>query len=361
MRSRTWMRAFALLGVVGLTAPYTAAFAQQVVTIADVLNGKSVPLSFKVADLPGDYKPVHIKVSGSGGGGFFDMLMGMLGPFAMMGGSSPKDQDSAAFMAVIDLSWTKGDVVKVQGKDFLVTYKWSIEPRDLMTQTANNSTDSKANPLADTPLSLALVAVDNIAAISPANGVTKEDLIKVQTMKMHSDAEAAAAGTAPTEVAHDAPAAEAATPDDQGLSHAKQLGMALQIYAQDYDDVLPYAQGTKAVQFVTYPYVKNIDVWKTMNPNGSDFRFNIAVGGSSLPAIDLPAETVMFFESKPWPDGTRLVTFLDGHARRVTHDEWPTVEASMKKSYPKVAKPLPLSYGMDWNPGGAFPMLLSGR
>jgi prepilin-type processing-associated H-X9-DG protein len=43
----------------------------------------------------------------------------------------------------------------------------------------------------------------------------------------------------------------------------------------------------------------------------------------------------------PWPDGTRIVGFADGHAKKVNGDEWTKITKYLKLKLKKVAKPLP--------------------
>jgi prepilin-type processing-associated H-X9-DG protein len=133
---------------------------------------------------------------------------------------------------------------------------------------------------------------------------------------------------------------------EQAVSSVKQLSLGMLMYTSDYDDITPFAQSTTAVQYVTYPYIKSLDLWSTGNPNNSRFLYNTSIGGVAMSDIPEPMNTVMFYESAPWPDGRRVVAFVDGHARVLTDAEWrsysPTLQLKLKKS----AKPLPGNYGV---------------
>jgi|GEM_PF-1127540 len=352
MRQLSWIRCAALCGIFALMAPYTAAVAQEVQSFTDIIMGKTIPLSMKPKDMPADYKAMRIKVAGAGGGGLMDMMGALMSPFMMMaGGSSNSDPQGSMLMTLADVNWTKGDIVKVQNKDFLVTYKWNIDISQMAAQDKNKDPEvAKNDAIKGMELSLSLLAIDGITSISPVIGFTKEDLVKlIETPYVKP----------PTSVPEDPPTstieeATSAAPDDdvkRTLANAKQVGTAMVIYTADYDDVLPYAQSTKAVQYVTSPYVKNLEVWKTFNPSGSQFLYNISIGGSSLSVVESLAETVMFYESRAWPDGRRVVTFADSHAALVTAEEWLNYERTLRLKLPKIAKPLPLNYGMDWHPG----------
>ncbi len=118
------------------------------------------------------------------------------------------------------------------------------------------------------------------------------------------------------------------------------------MYSSDYDDNYPYAQGTAAVKFVTYPYVKNKKVWETYNPNGGQIVFNMGVAGANATSIQNPADTVMFYETMPWPDGRRAVAYTDGHVKHVASDVWAEISKRLTPSgIKRVAKALPLNYG----------------
>lgn len=119
------------------------------------------------------------------------------------------------------------------------------------------------------------------------------------------------------------------------LSRAKQLVIACLIYASDYDEALPLAKTASEFQKATFPYVKSRDVYKTLNPAGGDLAFNGALSGALLTAVKVPTETVIVHDSKPWPDGTRVVAFADGHAKVLGKTEWTKVEPSLRAKYAK--------------------------
>lgn len=131
----------------------------------------------------------------------------------------------------------------------------------------------------------------------------------------------------------------------------KQVCLASIMYMSDNDDILPYAQSTTQVKMVTYPYLKNIRAWDSFNPKGGEFRFNISAGGVNAAEVEFPAETVLFYESQAWPDGTRVVGFFDGHVKSVDAELWKRLQPTLKLKLKKRAQPFPLSYGKGWKPG----------
>ena len=96
------------------------------------------------------------------------------------------------------------------------------------------------------------------------------------------------------------------------LSNGKQLTLAFQMYAQDYDEVLPcywYGDSVGYWCVVIYPYVKNEQIFVCpSSPNlkygtgwtgGGGWGINYpAIGGTYLPLakITQPAETVLIGE-----------------------------------------------------------------
>jgi prepilin-type N-terminal cleavage/methylation domain-containing protein len=100
------------------------------------------------------------------------------------------------------------------------------------------------------------------------------------------------------------------------LSNMKQVTMGVLMYAQDYDEVLPfqdgdfgnYATSKKACWITsTMPYVKNKQVWycpsakihKSDPPKGdsdSNYWYNGHASAKAIAAIPQPAESILFME-----------------------------------------------------------------
>ena len=84
------------------------------------------------------------------------------------------------------------------------------------------------------------------------------------------------------------------------LSRAKQLGLALHMFAQDSDGVLP---GPEGVNDKIQPYLKNSGLFE---------GFNYTFPGGPLDRIDKPAETELGWVNGP---GGRAIIYVDGHAK----------------------------------------------
>lgn len=295
-----------------------------------LLRGQTLPNKIRAADIGEDMRAVKIVHEKQGGGGdIFSMLMNpmmmMMGAFGSMGSSEekPADPDQAAGMAFFDkmsISWTNGSTVKLYEQDFLVTYSVQVNMAQAMK--------SKSPPdLSKEDLTLTLINTKHITSITPRTDMTKEEWLK------------------PAPVPPPGGAGDRAS----SLSNIKQISTAMLIYCADYDDVTPYVQSTKGSFEVMYPYMKSKEITKSLNPNGSKFVLNMAVAGINMSSIEMPSETILFYEDKPWPDGKRLVSFTDSSARMVDEAEWERLKATLNLKLPKVGKPLPATLGSTWD------------
>jgi hypothetical protein len=129
--------------------------------------------------------------------------------------------------------------------------------------------------------------------------------------------------------------------------NVKALAFAMNLYAADYDGVYPNAKSIKPIKVVLYPYGKSRDSWKTKNEK-SEIRLNFSVAGAATKSIKDPAGTALFYESKPWPDGRRAASFVDGGAALLGAHDWAHASTSLVLVVPRVAKPLPDSVGASW-------------
>jgi hypothetical protein len=84
------------------------------------------------------------------------------------------------------------------------------------------------------------------------------------------------------------------------LSKAKQLGLGLLMYSQDYDEVLP---GSEGVNEKITPYIKNDSLFE---------GFVYTYGGGPLKDIEFPSETELGYVNGP---GGRAIIYADGHAK----------------------------------------------
>ncbi len=123
----------------------------------------------------------------------------------------------------------------------------------------------------------------------------------------------------------------------------KMTSVATLLYLSDWDDVLPHPRETKSVFAAIYPYCKNVKVFRSANP-GSRILFNLSIGGVAQTSIEKPAGTVLFYDEKPWPDGSHLASFCDGHVSLISAASWKKVAQTLHLKLKATAKPLPKDY-----------------
>jgi hypothetical protein len=123
----------------------------------------------------------------------------------------------------------------------------------------------------------------------------------------------------------------------------KQLGLGLMQYVQDYDEKLPpmrpatsvaqirgESAGRATINSTTsvftrlLPYLKSVAIFR--HPvTGEIYRPNQTLSGRPVTSVKRPAEVVAFYEGSAAADGTRGITYLDGHVGRIREIDWPHV------------------------------------
>jgi hypothetical protein len=136
----------------------------------------------------------------------------------------------------------------------------------------------------------------------------------------------------------------------EAKSNLKQVAIAMVIYCADFDDVYPYGKDMPTIFGVIMPYTRNATIFKSINP-GSQILFNPALGGVSAKVVNDPAGTIMFYDQKPWSDGTQIAAFSDGHVKALGQKEWQLAAKSLKLKLKRTAKPLPARFDRKLMPG----------
>ena len=242
-------------------------------------------------ELNGEWRVINAGATDSGGSNPMAMWLAMLGG---AGGQSA--------------CYTKGDTVEVGGETFVIAYRVAAKPINFaaLLNGAGNQKPAPPEPYTpDTKLTLSLLNLKTLAAFSDIHPFNLQAEI----------------------AAHQPPPTPPAT--DESVKNLKQLGTALMMYAQDYDERLPPMKDYAKTQKVLLPYVKDMSVF--INPVTKEpYRENPALSGALMAKIDLPAETIVFYEAEAAKDGTRGVYFLDGHVKRIKESDWPALKAKNK-------------------------------
>jgi prepilin-type processing-associated H-X9-DG protein len=93
------------------------------------------------------------------------------------------------------------------------------------------------------------------------------------------------------------------------MSNAKQIGMALMMYTQDYDQTYPAANPDIGQQIA--PYLRDTDLLNLLNsPVTGAPGFVYTYAGGPLSSVTDPASTQLGYMAGP---GGRAVIFADGH------------------------------------------------
>ena len=87
------------------------------------------------------------------------------------------------------------------------------------------------------------------------------------------------------------------------VSNAKQIGLALLMYVQDYDETFP--PNTGDIQAILMPYLRNQEIF---NLPGTNFFY--LMNANPLPSIERPAETMVGYFQTPYG---RAIIWADGH------------------------------------------------
>ncbi|MHB1461446.1 MAG: DUF4190 domain-containing protein [Armatimonadota bacterium] len=80
------------------------------------------------------------------------------------------------------------------------------------------------------------------------------------------------------------------------LSNAKQIGLAMVLYADDYDEKLPMTENWRTALL---PYIKTDKVFTCVNAKNREYSYamNSALNGCKISTLSNPANTVSAFES----------------------------------------------------------------
>lgn len=354
-----------------LALSVAAAHAQDL-TFSDAVAGK-VPLSIKPTEITDDYKPVKLIVNSTTSTAEVATAL-----YHLSAAGGPNMQGTAMkLLEIVPILWTKGESVKIAGLDYTIFY--GFDPDAYQIETI-----SRGKNMPEVKLKLKLIKSSEVASIVPLPEWSKERYVRSITplgpqktamiphnatannnlkptikpnVKPATGEGSVAVITPNTQTSHPTAVLGASVklPElkAQAAANATQIATAMVLYAQDYDETFPYVQSTATAKYVTFPYVKNATVWRTMNPvRSGEFRFNISLGGSAMTDIANPAETPVAYDPFAWPDGMYLVAFADSHARFVTPQEWATIQKNIKMKLKKHGKPLPSTLGVSARLGG---------
>jgi prepilin-type processing-associated H-X9-DG protein len=103
------------------------------------------------------------------------------------------------------------------------------------------------------------------------------------------------------------------------------VGMALSMYVQDYDERFPPMKVIADTQSVLLPYLRSQDMLFCA-VTGQPYFPNPQLHLKLLKDVLQPAETPTFYEMSLHPDGMRGMVFVDGHVKFVLPSQWQVLQ-----------------------------------
>jgi hypothetical protein len=294
------MRRAAKLLLVTVAAMVATPAYSQGPDLKDLLSGRNIPLTLKLKDLNADWR--RVSIGGAESGGYSQLLTGMLG--SLLGGAGGGGY------------YTKGDTVALGGETYLIAYRTHVKEIDFtaLMRGGGDAGPPKPEPLTpDTPLTLSLLNLRSVGSISDIRPFNLEQEV---------------AGTAREQ-------------DGQASSarNLKQLGLGLQMYRQDYDEMFPPMPDAATLKPLIMPYLKNEAVF--VHPETKEpYQPNKTLSRRPESSIEKPAETVAMFEASPDAQGGRTTLFIDGHVKWLKEESFQeALKSSLLPPLPPKAAP----------------------
>ena len=110
----------------------------------------------------------------------------------------------------------------------------------------------------------------------------------------------------------------------RSVSNLHQIGIALLMYSDDNNNVLPDLSDAQSLKKATASYlnIRDEKVKVFVHPKtGKPYQPNSSLSGKDGKGTNI-ANAVVVYEDEPAEDGTRAVLFGDAHVERVTETRW---------------------------------------
>jgi hypothetical protein len=280
-----------LLFLLLLPASLWAAAPSRTTDFAALLSGRIVPLSVKLGQLDSTWRRFTILGAQSQGSSL-----------AMFG--LPSASPTVVY-------YSKGQTASAVGESFLVAYAADVKLPDATAALLGRGGEMPEPVTADTPLQLTLL---NVHALSNLTGIKPFDL----------KAELASYQQAYEAVQSAIEARGSMTEGESSDSNLKNLTLAIVMYYTDYDAMPPFAD-VDETRTVLEDYVKNDEVFN--DPTGEPYQFNASLSGKTIESSEDMSKLVVVYQAAPGEDDQREVGFADGHVRKVSAEEWGTLQA----------------------------------
>lgn len=294
-------RKLLLLVFVAVMGLFTAPTRAQDVPLLDILAGKTAPLTLKYQELMPEWRQFTLATDGN------PMLDLML--HASPGMMSPPQQQY----------YTKGETITSGGVLFLLAYRRADVSNDLLKAMAGGGRNEDGNNAAITAMTNALTMTkDTPLSLCLLNVKTIGNILNIRPLDATADVEATAKLLVD---AHER------AQKNSSLNNLRQLVIAYQMYAQDHDQEMP-----KVTPTTDYVQLLQIDKQVALHPKTHEpYRVNLALSGKKLTNLaNTPDLIPVFYEASAWSDGSRQVSYLDGHVASLTAEEWARLQAKWK-------------------------------
>lgn len=269
-------------------------------TPAEILRGEAK--SYTLADIPDEYRAVTLESDG--------LSPWML--YGMAAGGSSKGSERLLFRAL--------SAVWVQPDEFgeLLDGK---RPRirgfrlDLQTMTFSRPSSGKVPAPKFTE---SWIEAGSIVSWSAAPELTKGALANAFT---EAGAESEGMADVVAATPQDGSAQATASEKSARVSALKQVVLAVIMYSADNEDRFPRATASSQLAGMVGPYLRSNESLQP-SPRTGRVLYNTYLTGEKMSSIAAPAETILVWEERTWPNGSRVVGFVDGHVKALSANEW---------------------------------------
>lgn len=281
------------LAVLAVLALASIVFGQE---IQNLLN-PGIPKTLALSELTDDYKAYTISLIGNRESTLERVMFGSITtPMTPDGGTSNFSPPGLMILLMSGAQWSKGQELRIGGETFLATYKLVVD------STKQGSVP--APPITEMlHFELELIRVSQIASVSFHEKMTAASVRNTLGLTVG--------------------VAREASHRTQSINNLKQIALGTILYSTDYDDVLPSATSSGQAQELIMPYIKSRSTFQPPYGDKTVYLFNVRLSGKTLTSIEEPAETPMWYESRPNGDPPgRAVARTDGSVKRLTEPEF---------------------------------------
>jgi len=288
--------------------------------IKNLLAGDKYPLTLKLKDVDTGWRRMTI-------GAQLDNAPAARPPTpnSVTSGEDFGTKLMTTFAGQPDTYLTRGQTIKEGSESFLVTYRVRLDqqaiqefvksfPRTEQPPSLAQVTRLTEMFIQERPLDLALLNMRMVGKVADIRPFRYHDQMAIINTRLKSE-------FAVSEVR------QISSRNSTSLQNLRMIGLGMQQYLGDNDDVLPPMIDPAAARKALLPYVKIAALFAYPNQPTQLYQPNPTLSGKKLAHLArFSSTTVSFYEANAAADGTRAVLFLDGTLRRIRETEWPQLK-----------------------------------